>query len=657
MSEEGPKPIVPLRGRYPSKDMKEIFPKQDADYRELCSAEMRSAFCDEAKYLGWRRVWVALAEEEQKLGLPFTDEQIAAIKQQEKVIDYARAREIEKATKHDTMSYLTEFKEQADKIHPGAGGILHAGGTSCTITDNEELAAMKNGLKTIRDRVYNLKEIFGGWTSGNEYSANLELALAELDCRIDNLKARGIKGTTGTQASYLELFDGDHEKVKTLDQRVSQALGFEESYIITGQTYPRIVDYQVLSSLGLVAEVLKDIAPNVGCSTPLLDHVQDCAKNAAQMASTQWLERSLDDSSERRIIIPEAFYALDVMINEFIDTVKSDEEEKPRSAKKSKAEGKKERLKLIKEESSESKGLELVTKKLANTVDKLQTLSEKYKETACTAYTHYQFAQPTTHGKRIALWNYSFVLALKDVENSMNLSIGNKNLIYDSAKNYLINSRLNQAAIAAAKMANDIRLLQHDLEANEPFGISQVGSSAMAYKKNPMKSERINGLARVKIGLLDMNKEPDYAFLGTDAILELVLTNLGGNTEKQTGFIIHEKAAMANLMRFMPFLATENLLMDAVKEGGDRQELHEVVRVAMLEARANVDAGRENNILEILAETGKFKIDLSKKSELLDPMKYLGRCIEQVEDFGLKEVGPIRKKYASSLGIEGGVKV
>lgn len=649
---EDPRPIVPLYGRYPSKEMKELFPKDNNDFRYYgATSDMKKIFSDETKYLGWRRIWVVLAEQEKKLGLPFSEEQIAAIRQKEKVIDYARAAELEKKTKHDVMSYLTEYKEQVDPVLPGAGGILHAGATSCSITDNEELAAMRKGMIEIRRKVDALKRSLGMPDVGiTEYISNLEFALKELDYRIASLKARGIKGTTGTQASYLELFDGDHEKVKSLDQKVSQALGFKDSYTITGQTYPRIVDYQVLSSLGLVAEVLKTLAPKIKFHdsnlSKKLEHVQDCARNAAQMASMQWLERTLDDSSERRIIIPEAFYALDYAIKALLmDRVGENQQEIG------------EEQKIIPENTDEAKGLEIITKKLANAIDKIHKVAKEHKDTVCTAYTHYQFAQPTTYGKRADLWAYNFVLALKDSENMMQATAPKAILIYPNAINYLLNSRLNQACIAAAKMSNDIRLLQHDLEINEPFGISQVGSSAMPYKKNPMRSERTNGLARTKIGLIDAIKEPNYSFLATDAVMELVLTNFGTDTEKQKGFTIHEKAAKANLMRFMPFLATENLLMDAVKKGGDRQELHEVVRTAMLEARENIDNGKENNILEILAKTGKFDIDLSKKEELLDPTKYVGRCREQVEEFGEKEVKPIREKYAAALGIEGAVKI
>jgi len=205
MPEQDPKPIVPLYGRYPSKEMKELFPRDNNDFRYYgCTPEMKKIFCDETKYLGWRKIWVVLAEQERQLGLPFSEEQIAALKKTEKTINYARAAELERKTKHDVMSYLTEYKEQVDPVLPGAGGILHAGATSCSITDNEELAAMKNGLTEIRNKVDKLRQKLGKPTiETEEYIVNLGLAINELDYRINSLKARGIKGTTGTQASYL----------------------------------------------------------------------------------------------------------------------------------------------------------------------------------------------------------------------------------------------------------------------------------------------------------------------------------------------------------------------------------------------------------------------------------------------------------------------
>jgi adenylosuccinate lyase len=220
----------------------------------------------------------------------------------------------------------------------------------------------------------------------------------------------------------------------------------------------------------------------------------------------------------------------------------------------------------------------------------------------------------------------------------------------------LINTRLNQVAIAASKMALDIRLSQHDLEVNEPFGNEQTGSTAMYYKKNPMKCERVNGLARNKIGSSNAVSLRDYDFLNTDAILELVLNIFSEDNEKQTGFTVHTQTARANLMKFMPFFASEPFLVLGTNQGGDNRDIHERLRRISMVARAHMDDGKENDMLELMA-SHDFPVDLSKKAELINPDTRVGRSREQVDDFGTIEVEPIRKRYEAVLGKEGNVQI
>ncbi|MBW3019251.1 hypothetical protein KY329_03640 [Candidatus Woesearchaeota archaeon] len=625
MAIEGPQPTVPLRGRYSSKEMKTLFPPREDDYRFNCSPEMRDVFSERAKYGGWRELWICLAEAERELGLPISEEQIAALKIVKDDIDFARARQLERKKKHDVMAYKQEFAEKADAFYPKAGDQLHLGATSMYVCDNEELTAMRNGLELVAEKTRSLQEFTG---------ADLSLVIGELGYRAGSLKARGAKGATGTQASYLELF-GDHGKVVALDQMIAERMGFAETYEITGQTYPRIVDYQVLSSLALLANILKESLSDPEkkrIDRDVID-INNKAKQAATMASEPWLERSLDDSAERRIIISESFYQIDDILQYLLENQELVVREAPDTM-------------------ANKSALQIITAKTANAIDKIFSFAEQHRDTVCTGYTHGQFAQPTTYGKRIALWAYNFVLALKDLEHISSISRGS-----GRALDGLAHICMNQVAIAAGKMATDVRLLQHDLEVNEPFGKSQVGSSAMAYKKNPMKCERINGLVRNKIGSTNWEADSlDYSFLNTDAILELVLTVFSGDTEKQNGFTVHAERARANLVQYMPFLAAEGIMLKASIEGLDSKEAHEKVRLASLAARANIDRGSENNMLELLAEAG-FDVDLSAKEAYLDPESHIGRAKEQVDEFGRDIIAPIRKKYAVVLGREGDVQV
>ncbi|MEK6888001.1 MAG: lyase family protein [Candidatus Aenigmatarchaeota archaeon] len=657
----GPKPIVPLHGRYPSKEMRGLFPPApESDFRYQCSSAMRGVFSDETKYGNWRRVWVVLPESQKELGLSFSDQQMAALYKMEHTIDYARARELERAMKHDVNAYRTEFGEQVERVYPTAGRVLHVGATSCTVTDHEELMAMRDGLSLIAEKAQHLNRSLDAekttlWYHGKDQyqdyrtpAANLNVALHEIEYRRHKLRARGTKGTTGTQASYLELFNGDHGKVRALDAMVSEKLGFPASYTITGQTYPRIVDYQVLSSLGLLAEALKQ-SPQLfeqekwGHIRGLLDHVQRCADNAAYMASSQWLERTLDDSSERRIIIPEAFYAMDYVLDNVSWNGSGTQEAVEIPAQNAGV-----------VDAKHAEALKMIARKEANAAHVIHGFAERHRDVPCAAFTHYQFAQPTTYGKRLDLWAYNFALALQDSEMALDAILDDAGEVSESVRNYFVNSRLKQSVIAGAKMAHDIRLLQHDGEVNEPFARSQVGSSVMAYKKNPMKSERTNGLSRDVIGLYHTAEDPTDVFLGSDAVMELVLTVFVGDTEMQQGFTVHPEIARRRLMENMPFFVTEEYMMRGIKAGEDNRGLHEEVRQAMLEARQSIDNGGPNNLIEILARTGKFDIDPTK---MLDPLNYVGRSREQVDEFGATEIAPIRERYADHLGMTGKVEV
>jgi adenylosuccinate lyase len=455
-----------------------------------------------------------------------------------------------------------------------------------------------------------------------------------------------MKGATGTQASFLEIFEGDEKKVLALDNLVTKAMGFQESYAVTGQTYPRIVDYQVLSTLDTLGVALNEI---VGQKTDALkkdfeilsNYLHNNAMKAAEMASVQWLERSLDDSSERRIIISESFYIADIMINKLLNynqKIHFDNFEAE--------------YVLDKVTKIQNKALQVIENKAASTIKRLESLSEQHKWDPCVAYTHGQFAQPETHGKRLSVLNYNYVLALNDLKNTID---DLKYIEFSSVRNSIIQSRLNQFAIASSKMALDIRLLQHDLELNEPFGLYQVGSSAMPYKKNPMTAERINGLSRNKI-ITTKGELLQDDFYNTDAILDLSLAVLAPDIDKKKGFTVHTQKSLETLNKFMPFLAAENMMMqETVHDNKDRNKVHEDIRGCMLKARESMDAGGENNMLELLVKKG-FKIDLNNK-ELLEPTKYIGLSVSQVTNFNANIVQPILKEYKSVSNIESEVKV
>tara|TARA_Y100001934_G_scaffold87541_1_gene108659 strand:- start:130059 stop:131381 length:1323 start_codon:yes stop_codon:yes gene_type:complete len=429
-------------------------------------------------------MWIALAEAEQELGLPITDEQIGQLKAEVDNIDFDVAREYEKKLRHDVMAHVHTYGD----VCPDARPIIHLGATSCFVTDNTDVILLREALIYVRKRLAAVLDALGTFATENRSLATLgfthlqpaqpttvgkraclwaydfAMDLEDIQYRIDGMKARSTKGTTGTQASFLKLFDGDHEKVKSLEQKVAEKLGFATSYAVTGQTYSRKVDAQILDSLSGIAQ-------------------------------------------------------------------------------------------------------------------------------------------------------------------------------------------------SAHKMASDLRLLANRKELEEPFEKHQIGSSAMAYKRNPMRSERICALSRYVMSLQSstantlatqwMERTLDdsanrrlvlpQSFLAIDSVL-ILLQNVCA------GLVTYPKVIAKNLNDELPFMATENILMAAVAAGGDRQDLHERIRQHSQDAAAEVkQQGQANDLLDRLAQDEAFAgIDLSA---LMDPMQFVGRSPEQVQDFVAEVIQPIREKY------------
>lgn len=450
------------------------------------SKEMSYIFSDQNKFQTFRELWIALAEAEKELGINITQEQIDEMKLYQNEIDFEVAKQIEKETRHDVMSHVKAFGLQATS----AKGIIHLGATSAYVGDNTDIIVMKSALDMIEKKlavlINNLKEFSLEYkdmpalgfthfqaaqlvTVGKRatlWMQDLVLDLDDVIYRKDGLRLRGAKGTTGTQASFMSLFENDEAKVKKIDELVCEKMGFEKSYMVTGQTYSRKVDYQVLSVLSQIAQSMH-------------------------------------------------------------------------------------------------------------------------------------------------------------------------------------------------KMTNDIRLLQSLKEIEEPFEKNQIGSSAMAYKRNPMRSERISSLSKFVINLaqnpafvhstqwlertLDdsANKRLSTAeaFLATDAILDIAIN-------VTNGLVVYENMIKRRISEELPFMATENILMEAVKRGGDRQELHEKIREYSMEAGHNVKVlGKENNLLELLIGDPEFNLNKDDIDALLDPNLYIGRAPQQVVDFIEEEVNPKLAKY------------
>ena len=446
------------------------------------SKEMSCLFSQEYKFRTWRKLWIALAEAEKELGLNIADEQIAQMKEFRDDINYEIAEEREKLVRHDVMSHVYAFGTQAPLAMP----IIHLGATSCFVGDNTDIIIMTEGMKLIKKQLINVINVLSkfaieykdiptlGFTHfqpaqptavgkrASLWLQDLLMDLEDLDHQISKAKLRGAKGTTGTQASFMELFDGDSEKVKMLDKLVAEKMGYKSSFAVTGQTYPRKLDGQILNILSQIAQ-------------------------------------------------------------------------------------------------------------------------------------------------------------------------------------------------SAYKFGNDIRLLQHLKEIEEPFEKNQIGSSAMAYKRNPMRSERICSLARYVIvdalnpaitastqwfeRTLDdsANKRLSIpeAFLCVDSILSLYM-NIA------EGIVVYPNVIEQRLNSELPFMATENIIMDAVKKGGNRQELHEKIREHSMAAGWVVKAeGKPNDLLRRIADDPSFGLSLPELESIMDARSFVGRAPEQTEEFIVNEVMPI----------------
>ena len=454
------------------------------------SDKMQYIFSPDKKFSTWRRLWAALARAEMELGLPVSQEQVDELEAHLTDIDYDMAAEKERELRHDVMAHIHTYGALCPKAMP----IIHLGATSCYVGDNTDIIIMREGLILLRDKLVRVLNALAQFsdkykslpTLGFTHFQAAQLVtvgkratlwmnellqdLDEVEYRISSLKLLGCKGTTGTQASFLELFNGDHEKCKELDRRIAREMGFEDTIPVSGQTYSRKVDAAVLATLSGIAQ-------------------------------------------------------------------------------------------------------------------------------------------------------------------------------------------------SACKFATDVRLLCHLKEVEEPFEASQIGSSAMPYKRNPMRCERICSLARYVIAdaanpaytaatqwferTLDdsANKRISVpeAFLAVDAIL-----NIYENVA--SGLVVHEKVIEKHIMEELPFMASENIMMDAVKRGGDRQELHERIRVHSQEAGRNVkDFGLTNNLIDLLASDPMFGLSREELSAHMEPSRYIGRCPEQVTDFLNDYVRPVLEANRSAL--------
>ncbi len=471
--------------------MKDIYETPLAS--RYASKEMQYLFSPDMKFRTWRKLWIALAETEQELGLEITDEQIAELKEHIDDINYEVAQAREKEVRHDVMSHVYAYGQQC----PKAAGIIHLGATSCYVGDNTDVIVMTEAMKLIRKKLVNVIAELAKFadeykslptlafthfqpaqptTVGKRASLWLQdliMDLEDVEYQLDNAKLLGCKGTTGTQASFLELFDGNHDRCRELDKRIAEKMGYNGCFAVSGQTYSRKLDSRILNVLSGIAQ-------------------------------------------------------------------------------------------------------------------------------------------------------------------------------------------------SATKFSNDIRLLQHLKEIEEPFEKGQIGSSAMAYKRNPMRSERIASLARyVMVVALNpaitmatqwfertlddsANKRISVpeAFLAVDGILSLYLNVVDG-------LVVYPKVINQRLMKELPFMATENIMMDAVKRGGNRQELHERIRVHSMEAGKQVKVeGKENDLLDRIAGDEMFGVTLDELKTLLDPSKYVGRSPEQVTEFLSECVNPVLDKYKDELGVK-----
>ena len=330
------------------------------------SDEMAALWSDQRKFRSWRQLWLALAEAQQELGLEITDAQLEELRAHVDDVDFEKAAEYERTLRHDVMAHVHAYGDAC----PGARGIIHLGATSCFVTDNTDLLLIREGLELVRTRLAMVVDQLGHFAQQHRalpclgfthmqpaqpitigkraclWCHDLAIDLADLQFQLDQLKARSTKGTTGTQASFLELFEGDHARVQALDQRVAEKMGFEQSYQVTGQTYSRKIDSQVLDLLSRISQSAHKAATDirllahrkeveepfekdqVGSSAMaykrnpmrsericgLARFVISLQSSTAHTAATQWMERTLDDSANRRLVIPQAFLAVDAIL-------------------------------------------------------------------------------------------------------------------------------------------------------------------------------------------------------------------------------------------------------------------------------------------------------------------------------------------------------
>ena len=452
------------------------------------SKYMLNLFSAETRIRTWRKLWVSLAKAEHALGLPVSQEQVKELEAHIDEIDFEAAAAREKEVRHDVMSHVYAY----GLVAPKAAGIIHLGATSCYVTDNADVVLYRDGLKYLRGEllkvVKNLSQFADSYkampTLGYTHYQPAQLVtvgkratlwmqdlmsdLEELDFVIGSMKFLGCRGTTGTEASFMDLFNGDTAKIDEMNRMISSDFGFAKCFSVCGQTYPRKLDSRILNVLSSIG--------------------QSCYR-----------------------------------------------------------------------------------------------------------------------------------------------------------------------------MANDIRLLQHDRQVEEPFEKNQIGSSAMAYKRNPMRCERICSLSRYLMA--DALNAPMTAatqwlertlddsanrrislpesFLCADAVLRLA-------QNVTDGLHVNEKIVERTVREYLPFMTTENLMMEAVKRGGNRQELHEIIRKCSMEATAKMKNGEDCDLLERLSKAPEFGMTLEEMQTLLNPSDYIGRCKEQVEAY-LAEVQPALKNVGAEI--------